>query len=55
MVYLIAASKELPQANKEQTAMLESLSFLDSAIGYSVVARWIMLNLSHDRYVELPY
>ncbi len=55
IVYLLAALAELPQATKEQTAMLESALFLGSAIGYSVVARWIMLNLSHGRYAKLPY
>jgi hypothetical protein len=55
IVYLLAALGELPQANKEQTAMLESILFLGSVIGYSVVARWIILNLSHGRYDKLPY
>ena len=55
IVYFLAAAEELPQANAEQAAMLESILFLGSGIGYSAIAGWIMLNLHHGRYNRIPY
>jgi peptidoglycan/LPS O-acetylase OafA/YrhL len=42
IIYLIAASQELPDASQEMAAAVESTLFLGSAAGYAITALWIL-------------
>jgi hypothetical protein len=48
IIYLLAASEELPEASEETAAAMESVLFLGAATGYAIVAFWILKSKRSD-------